>query len=289
MNNYQNLFNEFIEKIEPNYFKWNKYKQNDFKNENLDMLMEEYENYLRLKLFDIKERFFSDDPIENMFNKNADLTEEQLYDLNHAMQYLYGIGENLFWLNEQKYNDKLSRNCSNFYEYAKYDFEERQKLEKEINPAYQEKEFKEAELDYFWVRIVEEDKLKFFTIVNAKKYIFDTVNQEVEQYIRELFTRNKDYKINKAFSELKNKAFEKVELEIKKLSDLVYYTNVLNEEYEKFLIFSNDSVAKKISLENFLSDVDKYKTTDMSDIENIIESAKEEIKKEIDLIIKQEK
>jgi hypothetical protein len=291
-----NLFNDFIIKHNTNFLNLSLVKQDEYKIENYELLEPLFSNYIYKKLFNVtipEYDFINEEEPEEL----AKLTSLDSLNRNIQSQYLSGIGVNKFSLNESMADDETILTFKTLYDYD-YDnhvYQEKSTIEhtKNINvedisdsdiPEYK------MRLNGCWARMIDnENCFQYLLLYSSPSYIRSIIEESLSSYIDLLIPNEIDFNFSKSNSVinvqakgkedlldyLKHESYEllfKIEKELFDFFDdnkLNKIWSIKNNNQDKTdpsvtLIFSNKEVLQKINLNNFDTDVEHFKTEDLS-------------------------
>lgn len=301
------FFKDFILNKNKDFFDLSEKERESYLLKNMDDFYEEYSDKLMLELFGIKVEK-KEDTLENLFYRDEVLTKEQNEIINKELQYLVGIGEDLFYFNE---HFEIGVGAASFetlfdFDYAQQSFQEQAKSEEFKD--YKVKNYS-LYLNYNWVRILNNGNLVYLTLASPTLFVYDEmskfVSDEINKYIPNKLEMIKSEKNDLSFTS--NVAASGKEVEYEKLRKYCYQLKKKSrKEIEKyfednhfnkiwlikdddknwFLIFSDVEVIKNIRLRTFIKDIEKYQTADLLILNQIIEEYKVKLGKKIKYYVK---
>jgi hypothetical protein len=307
------LFNRFMMKSNNIFFSLSKEKQDEYKIKNQENLE------FPLKKFMYKELLNVEFENENDYD-DLEISEEILLQMNMNSNYLRGIGENYFYLNECfDKEDMLTFKTLYDYDLDHHNYQEKAFSEHSSTPTTIEPY--RMRLNFRWARgfLNEEDKndeiknnFYYFTLTSLAFHIYEEISVASSDYINKLipyeYVEGKnhgkkekggsifDYRtsangLEEQLDELKSRSYTHLselytkiqkEFDDNKKNTIWCIDKSTKNDPSKYYIFSDQNVIKEIRFAHWQKDTEKFIADDTSILDDIITKETKDVFKFLD-------
>ncbi len=305
------VLNRFMTKYHPEFFSLSKEKQDEFKINNIDELESKFKKFIYKQILNVELKNENDaEKYEHL------ITPEILLELNTQSTYLRGIGNNYFYLNEWFGDNENMLTFKTLYDYDfdNHNFQEEALINEKHFPEKTEKSPYKMRMNFYWARAIINNKFHYLHLASSAMYLHSKIEEELEEFIKELIPH--EYEEGKDFGKKESSGFvldfklnaNGKEKELQDLKDYYNYklNNKIYDELQDYFfnnpmnsiwikeqnnesktdptltyIFSDINVIKDVRFSHWEQDTNKYKTEDLSTLNNLFDSFFNKYKQEI--------